>query len=270
MHRRSLSPRAAGSQGNAAQEARKACLDVMLLAVEQEESASALQAADLLKQVKAYTGYPAQYGLDQRICLLHRNRFAATTCIGVTAPSTQALGASLLRQLLLCHVQVHCFDSSALLLQAGFEADPAIEVIVHHLQTSVATPEEGARMNVPQQEVAPVQHSQQSAARSQTSLLVRLIGQGDLSAACHTLQGMAASGALRCCCRVQSSQYPSLVMQHEEMPCRMIPNGLGRFAVRHAPPAPPDASSCCMPDLPWASLATSSKAQGCLWLAVVY
>ena len=92
-------------------------------------------------------------------------------------------------------------------------------------------------MDVPQQEVAPVQHSQQSAARSQTSLLVRLIGQGDLSAACHTLQGMAASGALRCCCRVQSSQYPSLVMQHEEMPCRMIPNGLGALCSKACSPS---------------------------------
>ena len=50
----SLGP--AGSQGNTAQEARKACLDVMLLAVKQEEPGSALQAADLLKQVTACTG----------------------------------------------------------------------------------------------------------------------------------------------------------------------------------------------------------------------
>eukprot|EP00891_Asterochloris_glomerata_P006103 jgi/Astpho2/6103/Aster-04049 len=116
-----------GSQGNTAQEARKACLDVMLLAVEQEEPGLALQAADLLKQ-------------------------------------------------------------------AGFEADPAIEVIVHHLRPSVAPLGDKANMGSPQQEVAPVQHSQQLSARTQTSLLARLIRQGDLNAACHTLHQMAATG----------------------------------------------------------------------------
>ena len=83
-------------------------------------------------------------------------------------------------------------------MQAGFEADPAIEVIVHHLQPAVAAPEGGANTGHPQQEAAPVQASQQLSARTQTSLLVRLIRQGDLNAACHTLQRMAATGALGC------------------------------------------------------------------------
>ena len=71
--RTGVSLRHAGGQGNAAQEARKACLDVMLLAVEEEEPGSALQAADLLKQVTAYTGYPAQHGLHHRIRMLRHN-----------------------------------------------------------------------------------------------------------------------------------------------------------------------------------------------------
>ena len=100
MRRTSLfSPWPAGRRGSAAQEARKACLDVMLLAVEQEEPGSALQAADLLKQVTAHTGYPAQHGLHHSISMLRHDRLAPTMCTGVPAPSAQALGALLLRQL---------------------------------------------------------------------------------------------------------------------------------------------------------------------------
>lgn len=73
MRLRSLSLRPAGSQGNTAQEARKACLDVMLLAVEQEEPGLALQAADLLKQVRVYTGHPAQHGLHHGISMLRHD-----------------------------------------------------------------------------------------------------------------------------------------------------------------------------------------------------